>query len=155
MNTVLKLGLFAAIGLLVWGVAKAVDKFTVELISFGKPSLRNYALTVPLVIRFNNPTPVPVSIDRFFADIFVKKGDQFVKAGVLNQPLDIPGGVSDGVLFPVINLDTIFGGNFLNTASFVAELLRQKIVTVRVDYTPIIQGVALPVQSFTDTVDLS
>lgn len=159
MNTILKLGVFSAIGLLVWGflsgARNAIANFTVDIIAYGKPTLRNYALTIPLKLRFNNPTPVPISIERLVADIYVLKNDTFVKGATINQPLQIPSGVSDQLIYPAVNLEQIFGGNVLLTAQFVTNLLNTKQITIRVDYTPIIQGVALPVQTYTDTLPIT
>jgi hypothetical protein len=157
LNTVLKFGLFAAaIGLLVWEVGKnAIANFSVEVKAYGKPSIKNTVLTVPLQLQFNNPTPVPISIDRFLADIFVWKNDQYVKAATVNQSLTIPVGKSDSTIFPTIQLDTLFGGDILSTLKFASTLLSTKQVNIRIDYFPIVAGVTLPVQRFTQTLPLS
>jgi hypothetical protein len=125
------------------------------VIAFGKPTLRNYALSVPLVLRFNNSTPVPINIDRLYADIYVYRINQFVKGATLDQPVQIAPGTSTQTIFPQVNLDNLFGGDALQTTQFLSHILLKKEITIRVDYRPIFHGVALPLQSFTDTIPLT
>jgi LEA14-like dessication related protein len=155
LNTALKIGLFAAIGLLVWDYAKkALNQFKVDVSGYGKPTLKGYALTVPLQLRFKNPTPVPISVDRFLADVYVWKGNQYVKGAIINQSLTIQPGTSESTIYPQVQLDQLFGGDLIATASLITNIIQTKQINIRVDYSAIVKGIALPTNSFTQALPL-
>ncbi|MGL6121679.1 MAG: hypothetical protein ACRC1W_01320 [Shewanella sp.] len=158
LNTITKLGIAAGvIALVVWG-AKAAQKtlsaFQFDIVGYGKPSLLGTMLTVPFQIRYKNPTPLPISVDQLTADIYLNKNGTFVQAARVNQPVTLQPGESTQWLSPTLNLENVFGGNFLNTLAAIQHVLLSKKLTIRTDAIAVFKGVALPSQSFTNTIDL-
>ncbi len=156
MNTIVKIAIGAgAIGAIFWGVTaaqKALKDFQFDLVGYGKPTIKNLMLTVPLQIRFKNPTPIPISIDQLIADIFLLKGSEFVPAAKINQPVVIEPGESFQVITPVLNLQAVFGGNIFDTLKAAAIIAANRTVTLRTDVIAIYKGVSLPDQSITNTL---
>lgn len=143
---------------MVWGVKEVKKKlanFSFEVVGYGKPSLSGNLLTVPLKVRFNNPTPLPINIDNLLANIYLLKNNQFVYAAQVNQPVSMPTGIGETMLYPVIDIKSLFGGDLISTLTFINSTLNTtKKLTVRTDVTTTYKGVPLPSQSFTNTIDL-
>lgn len=159
LGTIIKLSIGAVIvglGFLAYRASKfALANFDFKIVGYGKPTISNLRLTVPIVIKFTNPTPIPISLDQVLADIYINKNGQYVKAAQINQPINIPAGTTNQNIFPVIDLNSIFGGNVLDTINSIASVMKTKVVNVRTDVTTIFKGIALPRQTFIQDVPLT
>lgn len=157
MNTIVKIGLVAGIGyLLVWGAKKAqnvLNQFTFDVVGYGRPSLSGMIITVPLQIRFSNPTSVPIVLDRFTTDMYINKNGQYVPAAKLDQALTVPAGVSTQWIMPQANLQSIFSGSLIDNLTSIQAILLTKKLTIRSDIAGVFKGIPLPMQSITS--DLS
>lgn len=154
----LKLGIAAGlIGVVVWGsksIQEAISKFKFDVVGYGRPTLSGMVITIPLQIKFKNPTPLPIAIDRLIVDAYIDKNGTFVPAAKLDGPVTIPPGDSTQWIMPAANLQSIFGGTFLNTVAAAQQIIQRKILTIRSDVTVTIKGVTLPQQSITNDVKL-
>lgn len=159
MNAVTKvIGVAALVAIVAWGVnaaKKAIADFQVDVVGYGKPTLSGMMLSVPLQLKFTNPTPLPITIDKLVGDVYIDKNNIFVPAARIDQPVSIPPGQSIQWAYPVVNLTGIFGGNAAETAIFLRKLLASKTIKIRSDVTAIYKGITLPLQSFTNTVDIA
>jgi hypothetical protein len=155
----LKIGIVGGlIALVVWGTKAAKDalaKFTYDIAGFGKPSISNYRISVPIQIRFNNPTPIPINADQLIADIYLLKNNAYVIAARVNQPVSIPAGISVQTIVPVLDLKSIFGGNLFSTLTAIQQFLSSKSVTIKAEVVAVYMGVSLPKQVFEQTVPVS
>ncbi len=158
MNTIVKVGIAATvIGALVWGfkaAQKAVANFKFDIVAYGKPSINGLVITIPLQVRFANPTPLPISLDQLVADIYINKNGTWVRGATVNQPLSIAPGESFQIIAPAVNLGQIFGGNIANTFTAIAAALKTRKLDVRTDVLAVYKGISLPRQSFTNTIDV-
>lgn len=158
MNSLTKVGIAAgAVALLVWGYKaskKAIGDFTFEVVGWGKPTLSGTNLTVPLQIKYNNPTPLPINVDRIQGDIYLLKGGTFVKAAVVDQPVSLQPGVSLQWINPVLNLKNVFGGDALSTLVAMTDMWRTRKMTLRSDVGATYGAITIPKQSFTNVIDL-
>lgn len=146
-GTILILGGVAGLAFWVYTAAKrAITDFTFDIVGYGKPSLNGFMLSVPLSIRFKNPTPLKINVDNMLAEIYVRKGDSYVKAATINQPILIPSGESTQTITPSLDIKSIFGGNLLDTATAIASIVNGKKVFVRTDVTITYKGVTIPKQ---------
>lgn len=136
-------------------VKNAMANFDVEITGYGTPKVSNLSVTVPLIVKFKNPTPIPIKADKVLAEVYIQKNNQFVKAATVNQALTIQPGKSTQNIFPVIDLKSIFGGNILNTATSVISMLNSKKILVKADVTVLYKGIALPTQTITEELPLS
>lgn len=144
-----------AVGLVIWGAAKtAAQGFTFHITGYGPPSISNFILTIPLKVTFHNPTPIPVNVDQFIADIYVLKNNAFVKGARIDQPLNVPGGDSIQTIAAKVDIKSLFGGNLLDTLTAVENILASKTVRVKTDVTIRYGAVTLPVQTFTQDLYL-
>lgn len=159
MNNLLKIGIVGGIvALLVWGseqAKKMLGAFSFDVVGYGKPSLRSMFLTVPLQIKFKNPTPVPINIDRLIGDVYLEKNGQFVPAAKVDTPVSMPPGTTTQWIMPEANLQNIFGGNLLNTLTAAQQIMQTKKFKIRSDVTVYYKGIALPMQSITNEIDIS
>jgi hypothetical protein len=112
-------------------------------------------ITVPLQIKFSNPTPVPIAIERLIADVYLEKNGQFVPAAKVNEAVSIPSGESTQWLMPTADLQSIFGGNLLNTLVSAGQVYQNQKLRIRSDVTLVVKGISLPMQSITNDVKLS
>lgn len=159
MNTFTKVGIAGVIiGLVMWG-AKAAQKtlsaFQFDVVGYGRPTLTGAMLTVPLQLRFKNPTSLPILIDRLYADVYLLKNNEFVQAARVNDPVNIPPGESNQWAYPVINIQNIFGGDVIATLTAVQQILASKKLTVRTKAIAVYKGITLPEQTFTNQIDIS
>jgi hypothetical protein len=147
-----------AAALLVWGSKegkKLLNKFSFDVVGYAKPTLNGLVLTVPLQIRFTNPTPLPIQVDRLHADVFLEKNGQFVPAAKLDTPVTIQPGITTDWIMPAADLQAIFGGSLLNTLTAAQQIYATKKFNIRSDITVVFKGVTLPMQSITNTIDIS
>lgn len=153
MNTGLKIGigLLAALGAgaayLYRSTKQVISDFTYDVVGFGKPSVSKMVLTVPVQIRFRNPAIIPVNIDRLMVDLYVLKNSTFVHAGKIDQTLSIPRGESIQMVYPQVDLASIFKGNIFDTVLSVADVISNRRVTVKADINFSYKGVSIPTQS--------
>jgi len=159
LGTLLKLSIGAAViglGFLAYRASKfALANFDFKIVGYGKPIVSNLSVTIPIVIKFTNPTPIPISLDQVLADIYIKKNGAYVKAAQINQPVNIPAGVSNQNIFPVIDLNSIFGGNILDTINSITSTIQSRILNIRTDVTILYKGIAFPRQSFIQDLPLT
>lgn len=159
LGTILKLSIGAAIigiGILVYRAAKyAIANFDFQIVGYGKPTVNNSSITVPIQIQFTNPTPIPINIDQLLADIYIKKNTSYVKAATINQALSIPPGKTTQIIYPVIDINSIFGGSLIDTLTAITQSMQSKMLSVRTDVKVIYKGIPLPTQSFTQDTPLT
>lgn len=159
MNTILKIGIVGgAVAALVWGskeAKKVLGKFSFDVVGYSKPTLNGLVLTVPLQIVFKNPTPLPIQVDRLYADVYLEKNGQFVPAAKLDTPVTIQPGTTTDWIMPTADLQQIFGGSLLNTLTAAQQIYATKQFKIRSDITVVYMGVTLPQQSITNTIDIS
>jgi len=157
LKNLFKVGVIAGIiYLVVLGIdaAKfAAAKFSYSIAGYGKPTISNWILNLPIVVNINNPTPAPINADRVIADLYIQKGGQWVAAARMDQPVTVPPGASQQVINAQGNITNIFGGNILNTFNAFAQAVNNKL-PIRTDVTVIYGGIALPTQSYTETLTL-
>lgn len=158
MSTFFKLGLVAGVvGLLVWGAKAAEDaikSFKFDVVGYGKPTFKGMVVTVPLEIKFSNPTPVPIHVDRLIADVYLDKNGSWALAAKLNEVVNIVPGTSSQWIFPTADLASILGGSLINTLTTAQQMYTNKKMRIRSDVTVIYKGVALPQQSFINEISL-
>lgn len=152
MKTVL---IVAGAGALIWAykyAQEAFADFAYKIVGYGIPSIdANYRLTLPVKIRFNNPTPVTIEVDNVLIDVYLLKQEVFEHVGRVSTPITLEPGTSTKDVAPVINLQSIFGG-LMQT---VSNALKTKALTLRTDVTVTYKGFTLPLQSSTDNISLS
>lgn len=145
MKTVAKLGLVAGVAALAYlgytSVKNAVSAFSFAVSRYGSPSLSSGFLRVPIAVSFNNPTPIPINLDRVYAEIFIQKFGKWVKAGIIDQPLTIPSGQTEQVLVPDIDYAAILGGGLATNLLMISAALAQSAIPVKTDLTITYQGV--------------
>jgi hypothetical protein len=155
LSTGVKVGIGVALlaGLVVWGTRTAkkaitdfTEKLTFDIIGFLKPTLRNFVLTVPVQIKFNNPSSLAINLDNITVDLYVLKNNTYVKAVRVSQALLIPIGISVKEVYPEINLKSIFGGDITDTIYAFANALTMKFITVKAEVNITYNGVNLPTQ---------
>lgn len=158
MNPLVKVGIGAAvIGALMWGwktAKSAMTDFKFEIVAYGKPKLSGSFLTVPLQIKFTNPTPLPISIDQINANAFINKNGRWVHAANVHQPLTLPSGESFQIISPALNVGSIFGGNIFETLVSVSNALQSKTLDIATEVVITYKGISLPKKSFTNTIQL-
>lgn len=156
MGTALRIALVATIlGGAYWLFNQAKQAFSLSIVRYGSPHINGASVTLPITIRFNNPTPFPINLDSLHADIFLQKYGQWVRAGVVDQPISIQSGISDGVITPKIDLGVVLGGGIPVLLSMITSALSTKSLSVRADVTARYGSLILPTQSFTSLVALT
>jgi hypothetical protein len=88
------------------------------------------------------------------ADVYLNKNGEFVPAAKLNTPVTIPPGTTTQWIMPTADLQSIFGGSFINTLALTQQILATKKFQIRSDVTIIFQGIALPQQSITNEINI-
>lgn len=159
MGTLGKIGIAAGIAaLLFWGfdaAKKALGAFSFAISRYGSPTLRGAFLQVPITVSFNNPSPVAINLDKVHADIYIQKFGQWIKAGVIDQPITLPPGRNEQTLVPQIDYGAILGGSLATTLFTVGTALLKQSVPVRTDITVTYGGVAFPTQSYTNNISIA
>ena len=144
---------------MVWGskaAKQALAKFTYEIAGFGKPSISNYQLSLPVQIRFGNPTSLSITADQLIAYIYIIKNNSYVIGARIDQkPVTIAAGTSVQPFVVKVDLKSIFGGNVFNTLDFVQKTIASKSIPIRADVVVVYQGISLPKQTFEQTVPIS
>jgi hypothetical protein len=154
LNGIIKIGLGAALVGLVVVASKAqqlLKNFDVKVSGFGVPAIKNYNLSLPIRLRITNPIAFGLSMDRVRADLYLYKLNQWQYVGFADQHVDIPAGSSDLVITPSVDIKSILTGNIIDTA---LSIMQTKTLNVRADVTAYVLGIALPVQSFSQQVNL-
>lgn len=155
-KTAIRIALAAGIiGSAYWLFSQAKAAFSYTITSYGSPSVFGTRITLPITVRFNNPTPIPVNIESIHADIFISKNGTWVRAGVIDQTLSIPSGQSDQTIQPTIDPGAILGGGITSILLDISNALRTNSVPVRTDIRVKYAGVELPTKSFTSQVAIS
>jgi LEA14-like dessication related protein len=127
---------------------KGIESITVEVVGIGKPAVNNQLfMTVPIELEFDNPTFIPIRVDRIHADIYLNKNGEWVKGATATQPVSISTGKSRQMIYPVLDLNSIFGGNIINTTQAVVNLIQTKTLQMRADVRITWLGFTLPMQS--------
>lgn len=150
MNTAVKIiGLAALAGGGYWLFKKgqaAISNFDFTLVGFGQPTLSSNVVSIPLKIRFVNPTPLPITLDNLKADVYLNKNGVPTLAAKINQPLTVPAGTTDQWIIPQVQLATLFGGNVMQTLAAVAGIVASKMIHVKTVVVATYKGVSLPEQ---------
>lgn len=148
-STVLKLGLLAALaGGVYFAIQYVKNQFSFKVKSFGTPSGWP-ALKLPILMQFNNPLPIAISVDNVLVNAYMQNGSSFVHVGQVNQPnVSITSGGSETWISPILDLTKVAGG----ILSQFDVLWKTKKINIRVDVTVTYKGITLPTQSFTETV---
>lgn len=151
MGTIVKIGVVsAAIGLVIWlanYARQAAAAFSYSIARYGSPSLNGSRLQVPITIKFNNSTPLPINVDNLHADIYLDKNGTWTKTGVIDQPLSVPPGTSEQTLITMVDTSQLVG-SIASLISLVNSALTSKSISLRTDLTVNYAGVSLPTQSF-------
>lgn len=155
MSTLFKFGIAAAaVGLAVWGVKAAMaaaNAFTFEPVKYGIPKISNWIVNLPIIVRFNNPTPLAINIDNIHADVFLWKVNKFEKVAQVVQALSIPAGQSDQVIMAQLDIRGLFSGNILTT---ILNTLNDKTVKIRTDVTATYGGITISPSPFVQDIQL-
>jgi hypothetical protein len=131
-------------------VKKAANAFSLDIVGYGMPRMSGFILTVPLQVKFTNPTSIPLKVDQLVADVYVLKGTQFVQAAQINQPVSVPAGDTVQTIIANLDLRAIFGGNLIDTAQFISQIISAKVLSIRTTVTAYYSGISLPAQTFTN-----
>jgi hypothetical protein len=155
MTTIVRVGFVAAfIGAIVFGVSKIKDiatGFSVDVVKYGLPKISNAILTLPIQLRFHNPGPVAINIDRFVADISLFKVNTFQKVAQVSQAISIPPGDSLQVIYTQLNFKDLFGGNLLD---FALNTLATQSIKLRTDITAYWNGIPVRPDALIETISL-
>lgn len=156
MGTALRIALLASIiGGAYWLFNQAKSAFSYSVVRYGSPSVTGTTITLPITVRFNNPTPIAVNLDSLHADIYIQKLGAWVKAGVIDQPFSIPPGEAEQSILPRIDLGAILSGGVASLLVDISAALRAKSFLVRTDVSVSYAGVQLPTKSLIAQVAVS
>jgi len=126
------LGTIAGIGFAISKGAKKLGNVSYSIQGFGIPSFSGTVITVPVIIEFNNPTPVPISIDRLQIVMSYMQASGYAQAGSLDQAnINLPGGKSSNTFYPKMDVKALFS-NVLNT---LTTALKNKALKIKADVT--------------------
>lgn len=138
----------AAIAYKVWQSSK---QFSFDVKGYGTPSWRgSSSVMIPLSVRFNNPAPASLPLDKVQAQFFLQRPDGWHQVGTLDQPLTLPPGSSDQLLTPVVDLSLLLGGSF---TSILSNALMGGL-NIRTDLTITAKGIQLPTRTYYKTLSL-
>ena len=147
MNGVVKSGLVivfvSALAYAISRVQKSVDDFSIRVQKIGIPRISKSVVTLPIDLQFDNTTGIPISINDFVADLYVKKNGQWVKGGVIQQPVQLPTGVSVKRIEPSIDLGKIFGSNIFATIDAILNTIDTKSIIIKAEANGTANGVPL------------
>lgn len=128
MSTPVKIALYASgIGALYWLITQAQsklnewsNKISFKIISFGVPELRMGTLSVPLLVRITNLTPVSIPITDFALTLSILKKGQYQAVGRTDNtgPFTINPGDQNITLYPRLDIAKLNpeGSNLLTAA---------------------------------------
>lgn len=136
MHSTVKFGLFVAFaGAAFWLVKtfqQSVNDFGIKLNYIGLPKVNGSLVTVPLNLQLENTTNIPITINDFVADLYVKdKNGNWKPGGFVQQPISIPAGVSSIEIRPVLDLKKLFGGNVFDTLNNILANLKTRTLTIK------------------------
>lgn len=130
-------------------VKSLAAQFRADIAGYGTPTVNSYLeVTLPIKVRFNNPTAMSIEASQVWADIYLWKTDRFEKVGQVAQSLSLTPGESEQTLLPVISLNQVFGG-FLDT---LKSTIKSKALKVRTDLTIHAAGFSFPTQTFINEI---
>jgi hypothetical protein len=132
----------------------AAANFGYSIVGYGSPGVDGFNVTLPIIIRFNNPTPVAANVDNITANIFINEAGKWVQSAKINQPLSVPAGVSDQKINAKIDLSSFFKGGVLSVLQEAANIYATKFLQVRTDVTVTYGPLTLPAQSFTSNIQI-
>jgi hypothetical protein len=154
MNTTLKVFTGAAVvGLLLWGYKVARDafaEFAYKIVGYGVPlfNTATLQLSVPVQIRFNNPTPLAITADEILINVFMVKGTELIYlAELYEHNVTLPPGQSVKEVTPHMNL----AGLLNSLTDTVQTVIRERQITLRTEIMAVYQGIGLPTHSATNT----
>lgn len=159
MGNLIKLGFGAAVvAVLFYGysaVKKAAESFGFQIVGYGTPQFNGLNdIDLPVVIRFNNPSPVAVQITNVSAQLYVNMGGTWQKTATVNQPLSVPAGTSDQKVNAKIDLSSFFKGGLLSLLTTANTVLATKSIPVRADVTVTVGNLQFPAQTFTQSIQV-
>ncbi len=125
------------------------NAFNFQIVGYGLPKLKDQVVTLPVVVKFMNPLPVSIPVQRFEADIFILLNDTWQQVGRIDQPIIISDGVSQQSIETKLDIGSVLG-NVLTTL----QALLGRNVKVRTDVTITEAGVKLPQQQIIQDVNL-
>jgi len=156
LSTGVKIAIGAVtVGALIFGIKKFIDStsgFDFEPVRYGLPSVKGSVVILPVVVRFNNPTPLDINLNQFLANIFYLKDKTFQQVARINQRLSVPKGVSEQVFLVDISLSDIFSGGAFWTS--LINTLTTKQITIRADVTANYGGIAISPKPFIQQIDI-
>jgi len=133
------LGIVGLLGYAISQGAKKLGNVSYSIKGFGLPTLAGTTVTVPIIIHFNNPSPVAVTITRLQIWLSFLQGNNWVQAGTLDQSnLVLPSGESDITVKPVADLKALFS----NVLSTITTALINKAVKIKADVTITMAGLS-------------
>lgn len=142
----------AAVGAiaLVAKTKKAIDNFTFNIIGYDTPKIKNWVLTVPLVMEFNNPFFITIPVKQFRADFFLLMKNNWQQIGTVDQMFAIEPGITRKTITPNLDLKSFFNDNFIFTLD---SFLKTQSVKLRADIRiTTVSGVTI---TDSQTMDLS
>jgi hypothetical protein len=157
MSTTLKIfGLAAIAGAVIWGIKIARDAFAdfaYKISGFGIPQFNttNFRLSLPIQIRFNNPTPININVDEVIIHEYLVRGTEHIYIGeVVERNIALPPGVSIKEITPHLNIGTLIS----QVKDIIQSVTRDRRITLYTVVTITYKGITLPQQTTTDTIDL-
>ncbi len=156
MKTVLKLGIVASvIGLIAIGLQKASNMaggFQVDILKYGLPKLSSGVITLPIAVKFVNPSPIAINIQQFVADIELFKVSAFQKIAQVNHPLTIAPGESVQIIYAQLSLKDLFAGNLWD---FAKSTVSAQSVKIRTNITAVWNGIPIKPEPFLEVITLT
>ena len=140
----------AVFGLVAYG-RQVASRFSFQISRYGDPDFQGSMLTIPVIIRFNNPADFAIPVQRLLVNSFLVQTDgTFKPIATVDQSLSIPPGVTEQPVRVDIDLEQLFT-NVLATLqtlfTFRFNIFTRATVTAA--------GVTLPPQEFTNQIDLT
>lgn len=142
LNKAIKYGLIttALIGI-GYGIYRAsvhaVNGITLKVADFGLPKIANGVVSLPIIIEFNNSTPLSLAVDSVVINLAYKQGNNYVQAGTLTKErFTVQPGTARYTIDSTIDLRQLFS-NFFST---ITNALMNKSIDVKADVMITIKG---------------
>lgn len=136
-------------------IKQAAASFGYQIVGYGSPSFNGWNdITLPIVIRFNNPSPVAVSVSNISAQLYVNMGGAWQPTASISQPLSVPAGVSDQKVNAKIDLSSFFKGGLLNLLATANTVIATKSIPVKADVVVTVGNLQFPSQTFTQNIQV-
>lgn len=157
MKDLLKIGVIGGVlALVLVGVSLAKDalsQLTVKVVGYGKPTISNWILHLPIIVHVNNRSDLSVTLNRVVADLYIQKDQAWVAAAHVDQSISVPPGETNQTIYAQGNIANIFGGNIFSTINALSNAYKGKL-PIKVEVTVYYAGIALPKQTFNDTISI-